>query len=94
LETKIAAVWSKVLSLNQVSPDDNFFDLGGDSLQLLEVHAELGKALTSQLSVTDLFEYTTVRSLAARLSGSEGRNLHAAQERARQQQAVWAQQKR
>jgi len=93
LEQKIAAVWSKVLGLPEVGLEVNFFDIGGDSLSLLEVHAELQKAVDPQIQVVDLFDYTTVRGLAQRLAGGTERNLQAAQDRAQQQRAAWERQK-
>lgn len=93
LERKIAAVWAKVLGLSEVGPEVNFFDIGGDSLSLLEVHAELQKAVNSEIQVVDLFDYATVRSLAKKLGGGAQRNLQAAQDRAQQQRAAWQRQK-
>lgn len=68
IEQAIVEAWRRVLRVEQVGPDDNFFDLGGDSLQLLAVHSGLQKTLAAEIAVLDLFEFTTVRSLAARLS--------------------------
>jgi amino acid adenylation domain-containing protein len=93
LEQKIAAVWGKVLGLKEVGLEVNFFDIGGDSLALLEVHAELQKAVDPQIQVVDLFDYTTVRGLAQKLIGGAQRNLQAAQDRAQQQRAAWERQK-
>ena len=92
LEQKIAGIWRRVLCLEQVSINDNFFDLGGDSLQLLDAHAELQKIVSSNITVVDLFEYTTIGALAKYLA-KNGRNSHLleAQERARKQQLAWAQ---
>ena len=67
LERDIAAVWEAVLQVTPVGREENFFDLGGDSLLVVEVHTKLRKRLTAELSITDLFEYPTVRALAARL---------------------------
>jgi amino acid adenylation domain-containing protein len=92
MELKIADVWRRVLGLKEVSVKDNFFDVGGDSLQLLEAHAELQKVISSDLSLTDLFEYSTVTALAQHLAvGEKSSPILEAQERARQQQKVWAQ---
>jgi aspartate racemase len=92
MEQKIAGVWQRVLGLRQVGVDDNFFDAGGDSLQLLEAHAELQKVITPDLSITVLFEYSTISSLAQHLtSGDKSSGILEAQERAHQQQKVWAQ---
>jgi len=93
LEGKIAAVWAQVLGLPEVDPQANFFDLGGDSLLLLAVHAELQKVVEAQIQVVDLFDYTTVRALAHKLAGSAPRNLQAADVRAQQQRAAWSRQK-
>jgi aspartate racemase len=71
LEAQIAGVWKRVLRTEQVALDDNFFDLGGDSLLLLAVHSNLQKVLQIELPIMDLFEFTTVRTLAARLSGPQ-----------------------
>ncbi|MGA2354454.1 MAG: non-ribosomal peptide synthetase [Terriglobales bacterium] len=92
LEQKIAAIWQRVLCLKQVSVDDNFFDLGGDSLQLLDAHAELQKIVNSSLTIIDLFEYTTISALAKYLTkNSSSSHMLDAQERARKQQMAWAQ---
>jgi aspartate racemase len=94
MELKIAAIWRRVLGLKQVSVKDNFFDVGGDSLQLLEAHAELQRSINPDLSITVLFEYSTISSLAQHLtSGDKGSIILEAQERARQQQRAWAQQR-
>ncbi len=68
LEDVISSIWERVLGCG-VGPNDNFFDLGGDSLLLIEVHSELQKALEWEVNLMDLFEVTTVRSLADRLAG-------------------------
>jgi acyl carrier protein len=60
-------VWKRVLRVERAGLDDNFFDLGGDSLLLLAVHSNLQKTLHIEIPITDLFEFTTVRTLAARL---------------------------
>jgi acyl carrier protein len=81
LEQTILEAWRRVLRVERVGPDDNFFDLGGDSLQLLAVHSGLQKTLGVEIAVLDLFEFTSVRRLAAHLgsinkidpSFSEGR---------------------
>jgi aspartate racemase len=96
MEQKIESAWLKVLRLQQVGPDENFFDVGGDSLQLLMVHAEIQKAIESEFPLTDLFEYSTIRTLARHLAGANGQRAAGGevQERARQQKIVWAAQTR
>jgi aspartate racemase len=94
LEKEISTVWEQVLSCS-VSAEDNFFDLGGDSLQLIEAHSELQKKLDREIPIMDLFEYTTVRSLANHLAEAAEHEpaLDQAQERARKQKESLARQR-
>ena len=68
-EEIIAAVWKKALGVEHLGPADNFFDLGGDSILLVEVHAELQQTLNRKLSVTDLFQFPSIRALSNYLDG-------------------------
>lgn len=70
IEEDIKEIWRKVLRVEQVGVTENFFDLGGDSLQMIEVHSELQKLFPSDVTVMDLFEHTTVAQIAKRLSGT------------------------
>lgn len=65
LEREIAQIWQEVLQLDKVGIDDNFFDLGGNSLRLAVVHSQLQKLVGHSFSITDLFAHTTVRQVAA-----------------------------
>lgn len=64
LEKVIAEVWSKVLEKDKVGIDDNFFDIGGHSLYLIQVHSCLRERIGKELSVVDMFRYPTIRLLA------------------------------
>ncbi|MEQ9548564.1 MAG: amino acid adenylation domain-containing protein [Coleofasciculus sp. G3-WIS-01] len=68
IEQEIAQVWQGVLQLDAVGVNDNFFDLGGNSLLLIQVHKELVERFGSDLSVVALFQYPTIRRLAQHLS--------------------------
>ena len=66
----VAGIWREVLGLERVGIRDNFFDVGGHSLSLVEVHARLEVAFPeSGLRVVDLFRYSTVEAVAERLAG-------------------------
>jgi acyl carrier protein len=71
LEQNLIALWKRILRVDNVSLDDNFFDIGGDSLLLVAVHSNLQKKLQIEIPVTDLFEFTTVRTLARRLGAQK-----------------------
>jgi len=64
LERAIAKVWREVLHLEKVGVNDNFFDLGGHSLLIVQVNQKLRELLNRDLSVVELFQNPTVRSLA------------------------------
>ncbi|MEV6695224.1 condensation domain-containing protein [Micromonospora sp. NPDC051196] len=63
-EALLAAVWARVLGVDRVGADDNFFQLGGDSMQVVQVIAEAAVAGLS-LSPGDLLRHPTVAGLAA-----------------------------
>uniref|UniRef100_UPI00056294A9 non-ribosomal peptide synthetase n=1 Tax=Rhodococcus sp. UNC363MFTsu5.1 TaxID=1449069 RepID=UPI00056294A9 len=65
-ETIVAEVFAEVLGLERVGVDDDFFELGGNSLIGTQVTARLGAALDSTIPVRALFESPTVSALAAR----------------------------
>jgi len=67
LERTIAELWQRILRVPHVGLDDNFFDLGGDSLLLVAVHSNLQKILQTEIPLTDLFEFATIRKLAKHL---------------------------
>ncbi|MCP3059805.1 amino acid adenylation domain-containing protein [Myxococcus sp. K38C18041901] len=63
-EARIVQVWCAVLGRERVGREQNFFDLGGHSLLMLEVFDRLDVARLG-LSVADLYQYPTVATLAA-----------------------------
>ncbi|HST63245.1 MAG TPA: amino acid adenylation domain-containing protein, partial [Longimicrobium sp.] len=67
MEARVAAVWREVLGVDEVGVEDNFFDLGGHSLLLMKLQGRLAAELGREVPVVELFEYPTVRALAARL---------------------------
>ena len=64
MERELVNIWQEVLHLEKVGTDHNFFDLGGHSLLMVEVHNKLKRTLTKDLSIIDLFRYPTIRLLA------------------------------
>jgi amino acid adenylation domain-containing protein len=68
MEQLLTDIWTKELGLTKVSVNDNFFDLGGHSLLLMRVQATLGEALKTNVSIVELFQYPTIRSLARHLA--------------------------
>ncbi|HEV7216779.1 MAG TPA: amino acid adenylation domain-containing protein, partial [Chloroflexota bacterium] len=68
LEEGIANIWRAVLQVESVGRHDNFFDLGGRSLLLVQIHSRLEETLGQEIALVDLFHYPTISTLAGRLS--------------------------
>ncbi|HVG11012.1 MAG TPA: amino acid adenylation domain-containing protein [Thermoanaerobaculia bacterium] len=71
LEGTISEAWRGVLGVERVGVHDNFFDLGGHSLLMAQVHQKLLESLPddlgSRLTMLELFQYPTVAALARHL---------------------------
>ncbi|MGA2188768.1 MAG: amino acid adenylation domain-containing protein [Steroidobacteraceae bacterium] len=94
LERGIAGIWRDVLRIAEPGLDQNFFDVGGNSLHVAEVHSRLQKLLGRQFSITELFAHSTIRALAAHFSSpvriDGAANAHRARAQ-RQRETVLAQ---
>jgi acyl-coenzyme A synthetase/AMP-(fatty) acid ligase/acyl carrier protein len=64
LEEKLVEIWAEALRIEKVGIYDNFFDLGGHSLILVQVHRKLREAFEKEVSMVDLFRYPTISALA------------------------------
>jgi amino acid adenylation domain-containing protein/natural product biosynthesis luciferase-like monooxygenase protein len=64
LQSKVADIWRQVLNLERVGAQDNFFEIGGDSLMGLRVVNRLREALDEHVSLVVIFESPTVERLA------------------------------
>jgi amino acid adenylation domain-containing protein len=68
LEESIAAIWADVLDVPTVSVTRGFFDLGGHSLLMAEVHDQIQDKIGVQVPLIELFHHPTVRSFATYLT--------------------------
>ncbi|MEZ5408966.1 MAG: amino acid adenylation domain-containing protein [Acidimicrobiales bacterium] len=64
-EASVISVWERVLRLEPISVDDDFFALGGDSLAALEMIVAVGEATGVAVGDEAAFLHTTPRTLAA-----------------------------
>lgn len=67
LERLIARVWEEALHVANPGVRDNFFDIGGNSILVVQVHLRLCEALGREFPLTDLFQHPTISALARRL---------------------------
>ncbi len=71
-ERRVVAVWEKVLGIEPISIDDDFFAIGGDSLAALEAIVALSEQLKLDASEDMAFRHTTPRLLAQALDQLHG----------------------
>uniref|UniRef100_UPI000A848EE0 non-ribosomal peptide synthetase n=1 Tax=Millisia brevis TaxID=264148 RepID=UPI000A848EE0 len=72
IEEIVADAFADVLGLDRVGVDDDFFDLGGNSLSATQVVSRVGEALDTKVAVRMLFEASTVGALAGRVESFAG----------------------
>ena len=63
LEEKLILVWKELLDLDEIGLNDNFFDLGGDSLLMGRLQIKISSVLKEQFNIVELFQYPTINSL-------------------------------
>ena len=93
LERQIAAIWQEVMHLDRVGVQDGFKELGGTSLQAVQIHSLLKQRLDVEFSLTSLFALPTIQAITSELSSTESDEHVAAniQDRAARQKAAMAQ---
>ncbi|MFF5007153.1 amino acid adenylation domain-containing protein [Streptomyces phaeochromogenes] len=64
-ERRLAAIWSELLEAGPICREDDFFDLGGDSMLVLQVFARLGEQEGPLPRPTAVYRHRTLAALAA-----------------------------
>jgi hypothetical protein len=71
MEKIIVNVWREVLKQEKISIHHNFFEVGGNSLDMIKINARLKKTIGRDIPVITMFEYPTVYSLSRCLEEKE-----------------------
>ncbi|AFZ36200.1 amino acid adenylation domain protein [Stanieria cyanosphaera PCC 7437] len=74
-EQIIAEIWQEILQRENIDVNDNFFDVGGHSLLLAQVQEKLESSFQINLTITDLFKYPSISSLANYLNQRENNSF-------------------
>lgn len=77
LERRLAALWTETLGVEQVGIDDEFADLGGNSLFAVQLTRRIADSFAIRASVALLLDSPTVRTLAAAITELQGRDAPA-----------------
>ncbi|MCX6581803.1 MAG: amino acid adenylation domain-containing protein [Candidatus Aminicenantes bacterium] len=64
VEKQVADAWKEVLQLENIGVQQNFFEIGGNSISILKVQGKLKKTLARDIPLVKLFKYPTIRDLA------------------------------
>lgn len=64
IEQRLTQIWKNQLGFEEIGVNDNFFDLGGDSLMAVNLVALVNQEMGSDLTVMELFDYPTIKALA------------------------------
>ncbi|NDB84408.1 MAG: non-ribosomal peptide synthetase, partial [Alphaproteobacteria bacterium] len=68
LEQKIAIIWQELLKIEKVGRNDNFFNLGGHSLNVLVMIARIRNEEGIEIPIDNIFEYPTLKEFARSLA--------------------------
>lgn len=70
LEKRLIAIWCEVLSVEEISIDDNFFALGGHSLMIVKLFTRIHQAFEVELPLQTLFDGPTIKDFAQKLAST------------------------
>lgn len=59
-EKKLEQIWSNLLEIKDIGINNNFFEIGGDSMKIIKLHQKIDAEYKGLLTVTDLFSYPTI----------------------------------
>jgi len=70
LQRQLISIWERLLEIQGIGIDDNYFDLGGHSLLALQLFTEIERLTEIRLPFATLFKAPTIRELVSTLQSS------------------------
>jgi len=70
-EQLLTDIWKEVLNIDEIGIQDNFFDIGGNSMSIFTVNQKISEKLHSNIPLTRLFQFPTIETLSRFLSPEE-----------------------
>lgn len=74
-EEQLVNLWQNILGIESVGVEDDFFDIGGHSLNALQVIDKTNKLFKKALSIQHLYKYPTVRELSVLLNETNTKQM-------------------
>jgi hypothetical protein len=67
LQRELVGIWQTVLGLDRVGIHDSFFDIGGNSMSLVQVYGHLTRIASREVSLVELYEFPTIAAFSRHL---------------------------
>ena len=71
-EEKVWKIWWDVFGNNDITADDNFFEIGGDSIKGMLIIRKLTEQLSRSIEPADFFEYQSIHEIAEKIDKDYG----------------------
>ncbi|WP_445082301.1 acyl carrier protein [Candidatus Protochlamydia sp. W-9] len=73
IEKELQTIWAVLLNLKteDIYVEDNFFDLGGNSLLLMQLQTRIYKAFSKSVTLDSFFQYPSIKTYASFLQQKE-----------------------
>jgi len=75
LETQLASIWSGVLGINPIGINEIFLDLGGNSLQAMQIIAAVRNQLQTNISIQSLIASATIELMALAITQTQAAQI-------------------
>ncbi len=69
-EKKLSDIWQSFFGIEQIGINDDFFELGGDSIKAMTLITRIHKELDTRLPLTEIFKSSTIKGMAGYIKGA------------------------
>ena len=63
LQEQLLAIWREVLKIENIDINDNFFEIGGNSIQAIQITNQMTEKIGCFMDIGKLFEYPTISKI-------------------------------
>ncbi|HRY52563.1 MAG TPA: L-histidine N(alpha)-methyltransferase, partial [Candidatus Portnoybacteria bacterium] len=73
IQKQLAIVWEEVLGIKDIGINDNFFEIGGNSLNVIQVKSKIKHIINKDIAIRDIFRDPTIKELAKKINEEKDR---------------------